>query len=88
MERMLPQMVPPSVLVISHFLILSRKSIGTALGSSCLKSGTGKTGICDLDDIRSMHLHLFTPQYSILSIYSLHFDIFKFPDWGVASLLK
>ena len=82
MVRMLPQMVPPNVLVISHFLILSMKFIGTALGSSCLKSGTGKTGICDLDDIRSRHVHLFTPQYSILSIYSLHFDIFKFPDFS------
>ena len=47
MVRMLPlllvtvyHVVPPSVVVVSHFLILSRKPIGTALGSSCLKSGT------------------------------------------------
>ena len=37
-------MVPPSVIVESYFLTLSRKSIGTALGSSCLKSGSGKSG--------------------------------------------
>ena len=37
--------VPHSVLVISRFLILSRKPIGTALGSSCLKSGTSKTSL-------------------------------------------
>ena len=39
MVRMLTgyHLVPPSVLVINHFLILSRKTIGSALGSSCLK---------------------------------------------------
>ena len=30
------------VVMVNHFLILSRKPIETTLGSSCLKSGTGK----------------------------------------------
>ena len=42
MVRMLSQLsvyqvVPPSVVVISHFLILSRKPFGTALGSVTVK---------------------------------------------------
>ena len=54
-------LVPPSVVVVNHFLILSRKPIGTALGSSCLKSGTGKNMFSfDPDDIRSMHILVYT----------------------------
>ena len=54
--------VPPSVEVVSDFLILSRNPNGTALGSSCLKSGTGKTGfalIIMMSDTHTLKIFVF-----------------------------
>ena len=58
--------------LISHFLILKRKPIWDCTGEVLLKSRNWYNRFSFyLDDIRSMHIHLFTPQYmySILCIY-------------------
>ena len=68
--------VPPSVVVVSCFLILSRKPTGTALGSSCLKSGTDKTGfvvILMMSD--QVHIYLITLKTQIYAFKS-HILIF------------
>ena len=82
------QVVQPSVVVISHFLILSSKPIGTALGSSCfyscLKAGTGNIGLVLIlmvsDQWTYTSLHHNTPCFWHLA------DFLIFPDRGVASL--
>ena len=92
MVRMLSQLlvdsllyfvVPPIVVVVSHFLILSRKPIGIALGSSCLKSGTGKTGFVLIlmisDQCTFTCLHDNTPFCAFIS-HILTFA--KFPDFS------
>ena len=61
------QVVPPSVVMVSHFLTLSRKPIGTALGNSCLKSGTGKTGLVlilmiQINAYRGILLNAYAPR--------------------------
>ena len=65
-----------------HFLILSRKSIETTLGSSCLKSGAGKTGLLLTlmisDQCRYTSLHHKTPLYAFISYI---FIFAKFPDF-------
>ena len=77
-------MVPPSVLVISHFLILSRRPIGTALGSSCLKAGTDITGLVLIlmisDQWTYTCFHHNTPFYAFIS-YIL--TCVRFPDFFI-----
>ena len=75
--------MPPSVVVINHSLILSRKPAGTALGSSCLKAGTGKTGLVLIFTIQDKYtyicLHPNTPFYEFIS----HILTFvRFPDFS------
>ena len=80
-------MVPPSVVVANYFLILTRKPTGTVLGGSCLKSGTGKTGLLLIQIISDQCTYTClphtTPFYAFIS-YILIFA--KFPDWGLASV--
>ena len=68
---MVYHVVPPSIVVVNHFLILSRKPIGTALGSSCSKSGTGKTYLLLMlmisDQCTYTCLHHNTPFYAFIS---------------------
>ena len=75
--------VPPSVLVMSHFLILSRNLIGTAQESSCFIAGTGKTGLFVIlmisDQCTYTCLHHNIPFYEFIS-HILTF--FKFPDFS------
>ena len=66
--------------MVNHFLISSRKPIGTALGSSCFKSGTGKTGLLLIlmisDQCTYTCLHHNTLFYAFIS-YILIFDKFS-----------
>ena len=83
-------MVPPSVVVVSHFLVLSRKPIGTALEISCLKAGTDITGLVLIlmisDQCTYTCLHHNIPFYASIS-HILTFARFPdFCDWRVASL--
>ena len=82
--------MPYSVLVIRRFLILSRKPIGTALGSSCLKSGTGKTSLLRIfmigDQSKYSCLHHNTLFYAFISHILTFSNFLIFPSWGVASL--
>ena len=82
--------MPHSVLVISRFLILSRKPIRTALGSSCLKSGTGKISLfvifMILDQCTYPCLHHTTQFYAFISQNLTFSNFLIFRDWGVASL--
>ena len=76
-------MVPPSVVVISHFLILSMKPIGSTLGSSCLKAGTSKTGLVLIlmisDQCTYTFLHHNTTFYEFIN----HILTFvRFPDFS------
>ena len=71
-------------LVLSHFLIWSRKPIGSTLGSSCLKSGTGKTSSFVIfmiwDQSTYTYLHHNTPFYAFIS-HILTFFIFPVFSW-------
>ena len=65
-----------------HFLILSRKPIGTALESSCLKAGTDIKGLVLIfmisDQCTYTCLHHNTPFYAFIS----HILTFvRFPDF-------
>ena len=76
--------MPSSVVVISHFLILSRKPIGTALGGSCLKAGTCKTGLVLIlmisDQCAYTCSHHNTPFY----VFNNHILTFvRFPDFSL-----
>ena len=84
-------MVPPIVVVVSHFLVLSRKPIGSALGSSCLKSGIGKTGfvLILMMYIYNAHLLGYTTIlyfYVFISHILTLSNFLIFHDRGVASL--
>ena len=83
--------MPHSVLVISRFLILSRKPIGTALGSSCLKAETGKTGLFVIlmvsDQCTYTCLHNTTQFYAFISHILTFSNFLSFPDSGVASFI-
>ena len=79
--------------LISHFLILSRKPIGTALESSFFKAGTGKTGL-DLilmisDQCTYTCLHHNTPSYTFIS-HILTFvrfpDVFMIGEWHLCHI--
>ena len=69
--------------IISHFLILSRKPIGTALESSCLKSGTDITGLVLIlmisDQCTYTCVHHNTPFYALIS-HILTLNFVRFPD--------
>ena len=76
--------------LISHFLILSRKPIQSALESSCLKEGTDITGLVLIlisDQCTYTCLHHNTPLYVSIN-HILTFVRFAdfFYDWRVASL--
>ena len=74
--------------LIIHFLILSRKPIGTALESSCLKAGTDITGLVLIlmisDQSTYTCLHHNTPFYAFVS-HILTFvrftDFFMIGEW-------
>ena len=74
--------VPLSDVVVSHFLILSRKPIRTALGSSCLKAGTCKTGFVLIlmisDQWTYTCLHHNTPFYAFISQILIFDNFFDF----------
>ena len=68
--------------LINHFLILSRKTIGTALESSCLKERTDITGLVLIlmisDQCTYTFLHHSTPFHAFIS----HLLTFvRFPDF-------
>ena len=80
--------------LISHFLILSRKPIGIALESSCLKAGTDRsiTGLVLILVISNQCtytcLHDNTPFYVFISHILTFVRFPEFYDWRVASLYK
>ena len=72
--------------VFSCMRPLSRKPIGTVLGSSCLKAGTGKIGLVliliILDQCTNTCLHYKSPYYA-LALHISHLLIFvRFPDFS------
>ena len=76
--------------LISHFLIISRKPIGTVLESSCLQAGTDIIGLVLIlmisDQCTYACLHHNTPFYACIShiLTFVRFPVF-FYDWRVAS---
>ena len=77
--------------MISHFLILSKKYIGTVLGSSCLKAGTGKIGLVLIlmisDQWTYTCWHHNTAFYAVISHILTLGRFLDFSWLGVASLV-
>ena len=81
LSQLLVDSLPCGAHLIGHFLILRRKTIGTALESSCLQAGTDITGLVLIlmisDQCTYTYLHHNAPCYAFIS----HILTFvRFPD--------